>query len=260
MKDIHCHILPFMDDGAADWESALAMAHDAYRDGISSVIATPHHANGQYMNNASSIREAVELMNVKLRQHDNPLLVLPGQEIRVYGDLLDDLERGQLLSLADSRYILLEMPSSRIPRNMEEICHELIIQGFVPVIAHPERNAEVAADPSKLERLIELGSLGQVTAQSLAGVFGNKLQKLSLELCRRNAVHVLASDAHDSVHRPFGLNAAYVILEKELGPEMRDYMRGNAQQIVANGEVIHGNHVQKRRNRHKLFGFFSRKS
>ncbi|MNV76654.1 Tyrosine-protein phosphatase YwqE [compost metagenome] len=142
---------------------------------------------------------------------------------------------------------------------MEEICHELIIQGFVPVIAHPERNAEVAADPSKLERLIELGSLGQVTAQSLAGVFGNKLQKLSLELCRRNAVHVLASDAHDSVHRPFGLNAAYVVLEKELGPGMRDYMRENSQQIVANGEVIRGNHVQKRGNRHKLFGIFSRK-
>ncbi|MNZ89399.1 Tyrosine-protein phosphatase YwqE [compost metagenome] len=248
-----------MDDGATDWESALAMAQDAYRDGITSVIATPHHANGQYMNNSASIREAVDLMNEKLRQHGNPLLVLPGQEIRVYGDLLDDLERGQLLSLADSRYILLEMPSSRVPRNMEEICHELIIQGFVPVIAHPERNAEVAADPSKLERLIELGSLGQVTAQSLAGVFGNKLQKLSLELCRRSAVHVLASDAHDSVHRPFGLSAAYVVLEKELGPEMRDYMRGNAQQIVANGEVIRGNHVQKRGNRHKLFGIFSRK-
>jgi protein-tyrosine phosphatase len=70
---------------------------------------------------------------------------------------------------------------------------------------------------------------------------------------------VLASDAHDSVHRPFGLNAAYVVLEKELGTEMRDYVRGNAQQIVANGEVIHGNYVQSRRNRHKLFGIFSRK-
>lgn len=259
MIDIHCHILPFMDDGAIDFESALVMAQAAHSDGITAVIATPHHANGQYMNPAPSIRQAVELMNEKLRQHGNPLLVLPGQEIRVYGELLDDLERGQLLSLADSRYILLEMPSSRIPRNMEEICHELIIQGFVPVIAHPERNAEVAADPSKLERLIELGSLGQVTAQSLAGVFGNKLQKLSLELCRRNAVHVLASDAHDSVHRPFGLSAAYEVLKKELGPETHDYFRENAQQIVANGEVIHGNHVQERRKRHKLFGFFTRK-
>lgn len=260
MIDIHCHILPFLDDGASDWEAALVMAQDAHREGITSVIATPHHANGQYMNNAPKIKEAVEMMNERLRQAGNPLLVLPGQEIRIYGELLNDLERGELLSLADSRYILLEMPSSRVPRNMEEICHELIIQGFVPVIAHPERNAEIAADPSKLERLIELGSLGQVTAQSLAGVFGNKLQKLSLELCRRNAVHVLASDAHDSVHRPFGLNAAYVVMEKELGPEMRDYVRGNAQQIMTNGEVIHGKHVQTRGNRQKLFGFFSERA
>lgn len=259
MIDIHCHILPFMDDGAEDFDTALAMAEAAKKDGITTVIATPHHANGQYMNPAPNIKEAVELMNEKLRQHGNPLLVLPGQEIRVYGDLLDDLARGQLLSLADSRYILLEMPSSRVPRNMEEVCHELMIQGFVPVIAHPERNAEVAADPSKLERLIELGALGQVTAQSLAGVFGNKLQKLSLELCRRNSIHVIASDAHDCAHRPFGLSAAYEVIEKDLGSQMREYLSGNAQHMLANGEIIHGNHVQKRRDRRKLFGFFTRK-
>lgn len=259
MIDIHCHILPFMDDGAEDYDTALDMAEAAIRDGITTVIATPHHANGQYMNPAFNIKQAVELINEKLRQHGNPLLVLPGQEIRVYGDLLDDLERGQLLSLADSKYILLEMPSSRIPRNMEEVCHELIIQGFVPVIAHPERNAEVAADPSKLERLIELGALGQVTAQSLAGVFGNKLQKLSLELCRRNSIHVIASDAHDCAHRPFGLSTAYEVVEKEMGSQMCDYLSGNAQQILANSEVSHGNNVRKRRERSKLFGFFSRR-
>lgn len=259
MIDIHSHILPFMDDGAADWEAALVMAQDAHRDGITTVIATPHHANGQYMNPGPSIRQAVEMMNERLRQEGNPLLVLPGQEIRIYGDLLNDLEQGQLLCLADSRYILLEMPSSRVPRNMEEICHELIIQGFVPVIAHPERNAEIAADPSKLERLIELGSLGQVTAQSVAGVFGSKLQKLSLELCRRNAVHVVASDAHDSTRRAFGLSAAYMVLEKELGSTQCDKFRSNALQIVLNEEVIQGNYVQKRMKSNKLFGFFSRR-
>lgn len=259
MIDIHSHILPFMDDGAADWEAALAMAQDAHRDGITTVIATPHHANGQYMNPALNIRQAVEMMNERLRQDGNPLLVLPGQEIRIYGDLLDDLERGQLLSLADSQYILLEMPSSRVPKSTEEICHELIIQGFVPVIAHPERNAEVAADPTKLERLIELGALGQVTAQSLAGVFGSKLQKLSLDLCRRNAIHVIASDAHDNAHRPFGLNAAYTVLEKEIGGAICNYFRGNSLQILENKEVIQGDFGQKRRISNKLFGFFRQK-
>lgn len=259
MIDIHNHILPFMDDGAADWEAALAMAQDACKDGISTAIATPHHANGAYLNPAPTIGHAVQQLNERLQQAGIPLHVLPGQEIRVYADLLTDLEQGQLLTLAGSRYILLEMPSSRVPRNMEETCHELLIQGYVPVIAHPERNAEVAENPSRLERLIELGALGQVTSQSLAGVFGSKLQKLSFELCRRNAVHVIASDAHDSHHRPFGLSEAYAALEKELGSAVSDGFRHNAQRIIANEELIRVIYTGSRNKLQKMFGLFSRK-
>jgi protein-tyrosine phosphatase len=259
MIDIHSHILPFMDDGAADWEAALSMAQDAVQDGISTVVATPHHANGVYMNPAPNIREAVQLLNERIQQTGLPLLVLPGQEIRMYGDLLNDLEQSQLLTLAGSRYILLEMPSSRVPRTMEETCHELVIQGFVPVIAHPERNAEIASNPAKLEKLIELGAFGQVTAQSLAGTFGSKLQKLSIDLCRRNAVHVIASDAHDSGHRPFGLSEAYKVLEKELGAEVSGIFRQNAQKIIANEELIRAIYTGSSKKLHKMFGFFSRK-
>lgn len=259
MIDIHSHILPFMDDGASDWKAALAMAQDACKDGISTVVATPHHANGVYMNPAPSIEQAVQLLNERLQQAAIPLLVLPGQEIRLYGDLLMDLEQGQLLTIAGSRYILLEMPSSRVPRNTEETCHELIIQGFVPVIAHPERNAEIAENPAKLERLVELGALGQVTAQSLAGVFGSKLQKLSLDLCRRNAVHMIASDAHDSQHRPFGLSEAYAVVSKELGPEVSDGYRQNSQRMIANEELIRAIYTGSGKKLHKMFGLFSRK-
>ncbi|WP_074084205.1 MULTISPECIES: tyrosine-protein phosphatase [unclassified Paenibacillus] len=259
MIDIHSHILPFMDDGAADWESALAMAQDAEKDGITTVVATPHHANGVYLNPAPGIGQAVAQLNEKLRQAGYQLQVLPGQEIRLYSELLNDLESGELLTLAGSRYILLEMPSSRVPRTMEETCHELIIQGFVPVIAHPERNAEVAADPSRLIRLIELGALGQLTAQSLAGTFGSKLQKLSLDLCRKNAVHMIASDAHDNRHRPFGLSEAYEVLSKELGKTSSDFFRQNSQRIIDNEEIIRAEYTQSYTKLHKLFGFFSRK-
>ncbi|WNS43516.1 CpsB/CapC family capsule biosynthesis tyrosine phosphatase [Paenibacillus sp. MMS20-IR301] len=259
MIDIHSHILPFMDDGAADLTAALAMAQDANNDGITTVVATPHHANGVYMNPAGGIIPAVQMLNDKLREAGNPLQVLAGQEIRLYGDLLDDLERGELLTLAGSRYILLEMPSSRVPRNMEEVCHELIIQGYVPVIAHPERNAEIAGDPAKLERLIELGALGQLTAQSLAGTFGSKLQKLSMDLCRRGTIQVIASDAHDSVNRPFKLSEAYEVVKKEWGATAFDVFLQNAQNITRNNEVIRAIPLQTKTQLHKLFGFFSRK-
>ncbi|QSF44123.1 tyrosine protein phosphatase [Paenibacillus tianjinensis] len=248
-----------MDDGATDWEAALSMAQDAVQDGISTVVATPHHANGVYMNPAPTIGQAVQLLNERIQQAGLPLLVLPGQEIRLYGDLLNDLEQSQLLTLAGSKYILLEMPSSRVPRTMEETCHELVIQGFVPVIAHPERNAEVAANPATLERLVELGAVGQVTAQSLAGTFGSKLQKLSLDLCRRNAVHIVASDAHDSSHRPFGLSEAFKVVEKELGTVTFDNFRQNSQRIIANEELIRVIYTNSGKRLHRMFGFFSRK-
>lgn len=259
MIDIHCHILPFMDDGAADWDAALAMAQQACKDGVTAVIATPHHANGHYMNPATDVKEAVEQLNEKLRYKRIPLNVIPGQEIRVYGKLLDDLEQGSLLTLGGSRYILLEMPHSHVPRDMGEVCHELIIQGFVPVIAHPERNTEVGSNPAKLASLIELGALGQVTAQSITGVHGSKLKKLSLELCRKNLVHMIASDAHDSARRPFGLSEAYVILNKELGLEVCDYFRSNVEQIISNGDISQGNYVQFSKKRQNLFGIFTRK-
>lgn len=259
MIDIHSHILPFVDDGAADWEAALAMAQDAHKDGITTVIATPHHANGAYLNPASRINEAVPVLRERLQEAGIPVQVLAGQEIRVYGDLLADLEKGELLTLAGTRYILLEMPSSRVPRSMEETCHELVIQGLVPVIAHPERNSEVADDPRKLEKLIDLGAVGQVTAQSLAGVFGSKLQKLSLDLCRRNLVHVIASDAHDSGHRPFGLSEAYKVVEKDLGSETFDFFQQNSRKIVENEELFRIIHTGSRNMRQKMFGFFSRR-
>lgn len=259
MIDIHNHILPYMDDGAADWEAALGMARDAHKDGISTVIATPHHANGVYLNPASAIKQAVEQLNERLQQAKIPLQVLPGQEIRVYADLLNDLEQGQLLTLAGSRYILLEMPSSRVPRSMEETCHELLIQGLIPVIAHPERNAEIAESPGRLERLIELGALGQVTSQSLAGVFGSKLQKLSFELCRRNAVHVIASDAHDSHHRPFGLSEAYAALDKEMGSAVSDCFRHNSQRILDNEDLVRAVYTSSPNKFKKMLGIFSRK-
>ncbi|WP_151736559.1 tyrosine-protein phosphatase [Paenibacillus tengchongensis] len=259
MIDIHSHILPFVDDGAADWAAALAMAQDAHQDGITAVIATPHHANGVYLNPASRINELVPELQERLQEAGIPVQVLAGQEIRVYGDLLADLERGELLTLAGTRYILLEMPSSRVPRNMEETCHELVIQGLIPVIAHPERNSEVADDPRKLEKLIDLGAVGQVTAQSLAGVFGSKLQKLSLDLCRRNLVHVIASDAHDSGHRPFGLSEAYRVVEKELGSATFDFFQQNSRNIVENGELIRAIYNGSRNLRQRMFGIFSRR-
>lgn len=235
MIDIHSHLLPYLDDGATDWNEALQMARQAAEDGIRIIVATPHHANGRYHNPGQVVKQAVADLNQKIQELNLELLVLPGQEVRVYDNLLEDLNSGEgLLPLNESRYLLIELPSTSVPKNMDELIFELSIKGYQAVIAHPERNSEIAGNPKILEQLVDSGALGQLTAQSVAGHHGRKLQKLSIDLCRRNLVHLIATDAHDLKYRPFRLAEAYQFIQKELGLEIEQYFKDNAKKIVSN--------------------------
>lgn len=233
MIDIHCHILPGIDDGASDMEQAIVMAVLAVEEGISTIVATPHHANGKYSNERDDILHAVRGLNHELDSRGVPLQVLAGQEVRLFDELIRDLSDGPVIPLGDSPYLLLEFPSSHIPGSAAETIHELELLGIIPIIAHPERNREIAKDPDQLAALIALGALSQVTAQSVTGGMGKKIRDVTLQLCRRNLVHFIASDAHDPVFRPFGLRQAYAAIEHRLGKSFADYYRYNAEAVVA---------------------------
>lgn len=121
MIDIHCHILPAMDDGASDSADSIEMARAAVYQGIRTIIATPHHKNGVYENDQAAVREAADQLNKRLIKEDIPLTVLPGQEIRIYGDLERDIAEQQLLTLNDTKYILIEFPFDQVPRYAEQL-------------------------------------------------------------------------------------------------------------------------------------------
>jgi protein-tyrosine phosphatase len=233
MVDIHCHILPGMDDGAQSEEEALEMARAAVRDGIDAVIATPHHANGRYDNKAGAVTETVERMNRLLQNNGIPLTVLAGQEIRVTRGLFDDLDKGELLRLHHSPYMLLELPGDHVPEYFENWLYELQILGITPIIAHPERNAKIARNPELLYNWVREGALAQVTSHSVTGRYGMRLQKTVLEMCRRNLVHFVATDAHNTGNRPFALRDAYATIRDKIGAETADYFIDNARQIAA---------------------------
>lgn len=232
MIDIHCHLLPGLDDGAQSMEEAIVMAEAAVRDGIETVIATPHHANRKYDNEAAQVIPAVGRLNQELGKRQIPLTVAAGQEIHVRFDLLDRAERGELLGLADSPYMLLELPDDRVPREFSEWIHELRLIGVTPVIAHPERNIEIIRNPELLAEWVRLGALSQVTSHAVTGRFGSRMQKVTLDLCRRNLVHFCASDAHNTRNRPFALREAYEVIRDRVGAEYVDYYQGNARRIV----------------------------
>ncbi|NEW04719.1 tyrosine protein phosphatase [Paenibacillus sp. SYP-B3998] len=247
MIDIHSHILHNLDDGPRTMEQSLELALMAVHEGVSTIIATPHHRNGSYMNAADSIIEAASLFQEQLIKNHIPLTVYHGQEIRVYPQMIDDYEGNSLLTLHGSSYMLIEFPPSKLPERIDEIFYELSLLHITPIIAHPERNREIADQPDKLFRLVEQGALSQITSHSINGLFGPSVQSLSLELCRRNLVHFLASDVHDAIHRPFHLQQAYRTVENLLGGDYVKYYQQNAERLIRHTEIERWKPIAKTR-------------
>lgn len=124
MIDIHCHILPGVDDGAQTMEESLEMAKEAVKEGITSIIATPHH-NSSYQNEKLEILSKVNELNIRLKEEAIPLTILSGQEVRIYGELLEDLEKGTILPLCESQYLFIEFPSNHVPRYAERLLFDI---------------------------------------------------------------------------------------------------------------------------------------
>lgn len=238
MIDIHCHILPQVDDGAGELEEAIGMAKVAAAEGITDIIATPHHANGKWMNEAGKVNDAVAELNRHLTAGGVPVTIHAGQEIRVYRDLMEDYHRGALLRLNQSPYLLIEFPSASVPSYIDSLLHEFRVEGITPVIAHPERNQELTSNPQRLVEFIEGGALCQVTSHSVNGLFGSKIQKLAIDWCRSNLIHFVASDAHNLRQRAFQLAAAYDKLGRELGEDYPAAYRRNAERLLQGDSIF----------------------
>lgn len=237
MIDLHSHILQGIDDGASTLEDSMEMARLAVKDGIQQLAATPHHNNGRYSNESNSVRQAVDSLNQELSRHNIPLKVLPGQEIRINDQFWEEWEAGNLLTLNDSRYMLIELPSQHVPRDIWDIIHEMKIKDIVPIIAHPERNAELANDMDILMELVQAGAFSQVTTHSLNGLFGSRIRQIAMRMCQRQLVHIIASDAHNADQRPFGLSEAYTLIQRKLGDSHVQYYKNNAKAIFDNQSI-----------------------
>jgi len=211
MIDIHCHILPGVDDGPADMEQALAMARIAVEDGITTIIATPHISDS--FQDAKEIYKRTRELNQALKQHGIALTVYPGAELpshydlSVWGDY----------TINNGKYILIEFPHSHFPSAGARLLQEGLNQSFCPIIAHAERNPGVMRDPNLLAPLITMGVTIQITAESIAGSFGPDIQQCAHYLLRRNMVHFIATDGHPMPNRHPRLSSGLKTAEKILG-------------------------------------------
>jgi protein-tyrosine phosphatase len=255
MIDIHSHILPGIDDGAKTIQESIDMAKQAVSEGIHTIIATPHHMNGSYSNKKSDILPLVSSVNEVLKKEYIDLTILPGQECRIYGEILEDYQKGDILPLnLSSQYLFIEFPSSSVPRYAERLLYDIQVEGLTPVIVHPERNAELIERPDKLYKLVKNGAVTQLTASSLTGYFGKNIQKFSQQMIQANLTHFIASDAHNIHNRTFKMEEAMDYIEKKYGIDMVYYFTENAE-ILVDGKTIY-KEIPEEIKKKKFLGIF----
>jgi len=225
MIDLHCHILPGVDDGARTLDEAVAMCRLAAADGCEAMIATPHQRRSEWWNDDRELLQGLarDLQEAVGSAMETPFRVALGGEIHVGPGLLEDVERissgagGGLLPLAGSRYLLIEFDPLDTPVQAADLVHELAVSGWRPVIAHPELIPWLAKGTALLDHLVSLGATIQVTAMSLTGDFGRRPQTDALAFLDAGLVHFVASDSHSPRRRPPGLSRAYQAIAARRG-------------------------------------------
>ncbi|TKH02927.1 tyrosine protein phosphatase [Peribacillus simplex] len=233
MIDLHCHIIPGVDDGSMDMQVSISMAKKAVEAGITHLFATPHHLNERYVNVKDDIIDRVFELNECLQQENIPLSVHPGQELRIHRELFVSLEKGEVLTLDNTdKYLLLELPSGHVPTYTQELIYELLLKGITPIIVHPERNKELKENQNLLFKLVQEGALTQITSGSIIGLFGKNVKSFSKKIIEHNLAHFIATDAHNMSSRGFTLQEAYETITKTYGIERTFYFKENAERLI----------------------------
>ena len=237
MLDIHCHILAWVDDGSENFEMSLNMCKVAELDGIRTIIATPHYISGERGNpKAELIVDMTKELNNQLERQGIYVNILPGMEVYISPDLPELYKNGQILTLNNSRYMLIELPMNNIPLYTNDVIYSLQMNDMVPVIAHPERNVVLRNKQGKIDELIEKGALMQVNAGSLRGAFGESVQKAAFDMVNKRLIHFIATDAHSDKKRRPELREAYDMIrnmDKDLFLKVAD----NSYKILNNKEI-----------------------
>jgi protein-tyrosine phosphatase len=217
MVDIHCHILPGLDDGADTLNTSIQMAEMAIAEGITHVVGTPH-ANSVHKFDPELIRQRRDELQAAVGDR---LKLATGCDFHLSFDNLQDLEKNpQKYTINQKNYLLVEFNDFSIPPSMDDTMHHLHLIGLSPIITHPERNATLRAKPERMYRWLHQGSYVQITAQSILGRFGTSAQQMAEQWLDEDRVHFVASDAHNTKSRPLQLRAAFEAVAKRRGEEV----------------------------------------
>lgn len=219
MIDLHCHMLPGIDDGAADLEVALEMARIAVADGITITACTPHIMPGVYGNTGPQIRAAISDFDRALKDAGIALELTSGADVHLATDLVAGLKSGQVLTLGESRYFLFEPPHHVMPPRLEHAVFDVMAAGFQPVLTHPERLTWIEDHYDVMARLAHAGVWMQITCASVTGRFGRRPQYWADRMIDEGLVHILATDAHNLRNRSPSMAKSRDMVAERLGEQ-----------------------------------------
>lgn len=224
MIDLHSHLLPGIDDGAAD----LAMAHEMARafidQGVEIVACTPHILPGVYHNTGDKIRRAIAGLQASLDDAGLNLRLTTGADNHVIPNFVEGLKAGHLLTLGDTRYVLVEPPHHVAPTHLDRLFFDILVAGYVPILTHPERLSWIESKYATIRELASRGVWMQITAGSLRGRFGSRARYWGERMLNEGLVHILATDAHDPVRRRPDLAEGRELAAKRLGSQEAEHL------------------------------------
>ena len=240
MIDLHCHVLPGMDDGSRLLEETMDMARTAVKNNIDTIVATPHTLNGFFINKWENVVSLTSTVQEAFEAESISITLYPGMEAQVCPELFDAFERGQAATINDnSRYLLLEFSPFSMPPGSQDFIHKLRLQGITPVIAHPERHLILQNDLKQLYDLVKMGALCQLTALSITGLLGDAVQKSAKQMIKTGLAHVIATDAHSNDERILALAPAV----DAAADILQDYSRAEKMVTTTPAAIIAGEDV-----------------
>jgi protein-tyrosine phosphatase len=263
--DLHCHILPGIDDGAPDIETSLEMARMAESDGIEVIACTPHMMPGVYDNRGPAVRRAISALQQRLDEEGISIRLTTGADVHLQSDLAGKLKDGELLSLGDTRYFLFEPPHHVAPPRLEDAIFDVMSAGYMPILTHPERLTWIESHYDVMKRIVRAGGWMQITCGSLTGRFGKRPKYWAERMVDEGLVHILATDAHNLRNRKPSMASARDAVAERLGEQAAiDMVLTRTSGILRNAdpsempELVGGKKPALERRERNGGGFFGR--
>ena len=237
-KDIHCHLLPGIDDGSSSIEESIETLRRAEKEGVSEIVLTPHYIeNTRYNCNNKNKLELFKKLKKEMSKQDINIKLYLGNENYMSMNFIDLLKSNEIMTINNSRYLLLEFPLNQIYKNTKGYLYELVTKGYVPILAHPERYRDFQNNPDLVEEYTRMGILLQGNYKSLLGKYGSKAKKTLKLLLKRDLITFLGSDIHHI--EDYQLDKAYKKVKRIVKDENRvvDIFSNNFNKVITNEEI-----------------------